>query len=47
MENPGPDHGCFEVGINTVISNDPITDPIIGIPTLKGLICSVEKYKGK
>ncbi len=43
MEKPGPEHGCFETGINSVISSDPITDSIIGTPTLKGSFCEVRK----
>lgn len=44
-EMPPPEHGCFEANVNAILSYDPPHDPIIGIPTVMGVLCEVTKMK--
>lgn len=40
------DFGAFESNINSVLSNDPPYDPVVGIPTLKPAVCRIKKAEG-
>jgi anaerobic selenocysteine-containing dehydrogenase len=42
-DNPAPEHGCLEVNINAVMSYGPPHDPVIGIPSVQGLLCEVSR----
>lgn len=42
-DNPAPEHGCLEVNINAVMSYDPPHDPVVGIPSVQGLLCEVSR----
>jgi anaerobic selenocysteine-containing dehydrogenase len=44
-EMPAPEHGCFEANVNAVMSYDAPHDPIMGIPTVMGVLCEVTKMK--
>jgi anaerobic selenocysteine-containing dehydrogenase len=37
------DLGAFESSINAILPNDAPYDPVVGIPTLKPLVCRVKK----
>jgi anaerobic selenocysteine-containing dehydrogenase len=38
-----PSHGCWDVNINAILSNDPPYDPITGATPLRGCLCKVYK----
>jgi len=42
-EKNGPEHGCFESNINTIISYDPPHDPIAGAHQGRSISCRVVK----
>jgi len=42
-EKPGPDHGCFESNINTIVSTDPPYDPISMNYQMRGILCRIGK----
>jgi len=42
-EKPGPEHGCFESNINTIISTDPPYDPIGMNYQVRAVLCRVGK----
>lgn len=42
-EKPGPEHGCFESNINTIMSTKPPYDPINGNPQIRAVLCRVGK----
>ncbi|MGD8387737.1 MAG: molybdopterin-dependent oxidoreductase [Desulfobacteraceae bacterium] len=42
-EKPGPDHGCFESNINTLLSHDPPYDPVVGNVQCRAILCRVFK----
>jgi len=42
-EMPGPEHGCFEVSVNTILTMDPPYDPIQGTPAVKNVLCKIGK----
>ena len=41
-EKQGPEHGCFESNINTVIPSD-VYDPIYGCMNLRSIPCRIYK----
>ena len=43
IDKPGPDHGCFESNINTIISTDPPYDPISMNYQMRAVLCRVGK----
>ncbi len=40
-EKPGPDHGCFESNINTLLSLDPPYDPVVGNVQCRAILCRI------
>jgi anaerobic selenocysteine-containing dehydrogenase len=42
-EKPGPDHGCFESNINTLLTLDPPYDPVVGVPQCRAILCRIKK----
>ncbi len=44
-EMPGPEHGCFESNINTVLTGDPPRDEICGSVPTKATLCRVYKVE--
>ncbi len=44
-EMPPPEHGCFEANVNAILSYDAPHDPIIGVPTIRGVLCEVSKVR--
>lgn len=40
-----PAHGCWDSNINTILSNDPPYDPIIGATPLRGCLCKIYKVE--
>jgi anaerobic selenocysteine-containing dehydrogenase len=42
-EKEGPEHGCFDSNINTIISYGPLYDPITGAHQGRSLMCRVKK----
>jgi anaerobic selenocysteine-containing dehydrogenase len=42
-EKEGPEHGCFESNINTVIDNGPPFEPINGNYQARGIPCRIGK----
>ena len=44
-ENKDPSHGYLEANINTILSNDPPYDPIVGATPLRGCLCKVYKVE--
>lgn len=42
-EKPGPEHGCFDSNINTIMSTKPPYDPINGNPQSRAFLCRVGK----
>ena len=43
-EEPGPDHGVFEVCSNVLVDDDPDNcDVVLGSSPLKGLLCRISK----
>ncbi len=44
-EKPGPEHGCFESNASAAMSYGPPWDPIIGCPSVKGILCQVTKVR--
>ncbi len=40
-EKPGPEHGCFEANVNTIISNGPPYEPINGNYQARGVLCRI------
>jgi anaerobic selenocysteine-containing dehydrogenase len=42
-EKPGPDHGCFESNINTLLSHDPPYDPVVGNVQCRAILCRIYK----
>jgi len=44
-ELPGPEHGCFESNINTIISDGPPFEIFNGHAQMRGILCKAGKYK--
>jgi anaerobic selenocysteine-containing dehydrogenase len=44
-EQPGPEHGLYESNISAAMSYGPPWDPIMGCPSVKGLLCEVTKVE--
>jgi len=42
-EREAPEMGCLETNVNAVMSYDPPYDPVVGIPSIRGLMCQVRK----
>jgi anaerobic selenocysteine-containing dehydrogenase/NADPH-dependent glutamate synthase beta subunit-like oxidoreductase len=42
-EKPGPDHGCFESNINTLLKLDPPYDPVVGNVQCRAILCRISK----
>jgi anaerobic selenocysteine-containing dehydrogenase len=42
-EKPGPEHGCFESNINTIVSTDPPYDPISMNYQMRAVLCRLGK----
>lgn len=42
-EKPGPDHGCFDSNINTLLSLDPPYDPVVGNVQCRAILCRIYK----
>lgn len=42
-EKPGPEHGCFDSNINTLMSTRPPYDPVNGNSQIQAIICRVGK----
>ena len=42
-EREPPERGCLETNVNAAISFDPPYDPVVGIPSIRGLMCQVRK----
>lgn len=42
-EKPGPEYGCFESNINSIIASGPPYDPITGAHQGRGLRCRIRK----
>lgn len=46
-EKAGPEHGCFESNINTLLSLDPPYDPVVGNVQCRSILCRIGKINGK
>ncbi len=46
-EKPGPDHGCFESNINTLLNLDPPYDPVVGNVQCRAILCRIYKAETK
>ena len=42
-EREAPERGCLETNVNAAMSYDPPYDPVVGIPSIRGLMCQVRK----
>jgi len=42
-EKPGPDHGCFESNINTLLRHDAPHDPVVGNVQCRAILCRIYK----
>jgi hypothetical protein len=42
-EREAPEKGCLETNVNAAMSFDPPYDPVVGIPSIRGLMCQVRK----
>lgn len=42
-EKEGPEHGCFESNINTIISHGPPYDPVTGAHQARAISCRITK----
>ncbi len=40
-ERPGPDHGCFESNINTLLNLEPPYDPVVGNIQARAILCRI------
>lgn len=45
-EGPAPEHRCYESNVNVALSYNPPHDPILGTPTLNGVLCEISKVQG-
>ena len=42
-ERKAPERGCLETNVNAAMSFDAPYDPVVGIPSIRGLMCQVRK----
>ncbi len=46
-EQPGPEHGAWEPSVNSIISDEPPYEPVVGNPITNNLVCEVRKAESR